>query len=97
MEDIDHFLDLWDSYPDKPFHKILTAHSKKGIHRFLCKSQEELSKLSCLDESGISYSLEPYEMRAIRMTRRFMSNLNEKEELNSSLIIFRFTSITRDD
>ena len=78
MEDIECLLDLWESDPDEPLRKIFNVRAKKGIHRFLRKYEEDLSQFYCLYKSSVSHTLEIYEMRAIRMLRLFISNLNEK-------------------
>ena len=88
---------MWECESEESLHKIFIAHSKKVIHVFLHKHEEELSHLSSLEEIIISRNLESHEVIAIRMLQLCVSNLNEKEDITFSLNIFRFISVTQDD
>ena len=97
-EDVKHLLEeLWDAEEDETFYKIFTRGTKKGTHKFVNFSKDELKDLSYREDDGSVHRLRLDEVGDVRMLFHYLSHLKARGLLPENKESFRHNSISRRD
>ena len=97
-EDVKYLLEeLWGIEEDDMFYKIFTKDAKRGAHKFINFTKDELKDLSYREDDGSVHHIQLHEVGDVHMLLRYLSHLKARDLLPKDKESFRFNSISRRD